>query len=354
MDGWLVYFYALGLAYVLRQLRARNISTIVFFLLISITFGLRLHLGFDYDQYLMFFEKRQLETLEPIWRVVYSFAYGCRNFQVIIFISSVFIYCLLIRPINVLSDNAYISLLVFCFFPSFFLSSLAIIRQYLAISVLIYGIYLRTRKNRTGFLICLIIAPFSHFSILFVYPFLIVLYKRGNIWSFLLAFMSIFSIKVILTAKIPFLALFLGSYGGYVQKDQFVGVVSSGVVQLVMIALTLFLYLYRNEAGYGKSEFATYIINASIFGLLIYSTFFTLEVIRRISLYFIIFLVFALPRYFYIGDKKTIKGIFCRLFVISFVIFCFLLFCKDVFAGPLVYSPDSKVNKAFPILQNYL
>lgn len=133
-----------------------NLISLSMFLLLA----LRENVGYDYSSYLLKYQERN-SAFEPVSALLTQFSY-LFNDPKYFFAIFAFFTILIIRKVAIL-NNSVVFLLMYILLPGFFIETFTLVRQALAISLVIYGASLHI-KNNNYYWIPLIISCFTHYS----------------------------------------------------------------------------------------------------------------------------------------------------------------------------------------------
>src|SRR5690606_36996983 len=130
--------------------------------------ALRFDVGYDYEMYYSLikgdikFLEDQLNRLQFLSRKLITFSHDIDFSQLFFIVSSFLIIYLTYKTIKTHSTDFIISTLVFISFPIFFLNSLSIVRQYIAVSVIFYSYRFIKTRNLYYFVTYVFIASLFH------------------------------------------------------------------------------------------------------------------------------------------------------------------------------------------------
>ena len=169
----LIYFvYVFGF---LNKKTSINIFCLSIFLLLA----LRENIGYDYTAYSMKYEDGHL-PLEPISALLTQFSFLFNNskfyFAIFAFFTIYFIW-----KVAIMHNNINF-LLMYFLLPGYYIESFTLVRQALAVSLVIYGVSLLINKNKY-YWIPIVLSVLTHFSAIFFVPFLflLIILKNKNV-----------------------------------------------------------------------------------------------------------------------------------------------------------------------------
>lgn len=164
-----------------------NSILFVIFVLLSLFCGLRYNVGVDYDAYLLIFDDiksgNDISVQEPGYRLLVEAIIAIGGNQQLVFLLFAFATNLLIyKYIKYNSPNSpFLSLFTYLCVGAFFLSSLNLVRQYLAIAIFAYSLkYVMNKKFYKYLIIILLGAFFAHTTLLLLLPVYLLNNKISN------------------------------------------------------------------------------------------------------------------------------------------------------------------------------
>ena len=271
-----------------------------FLILISFT-GFRYQIGWDYNAYDEIIDNLRNSGLltydrgEFLSNILFKIVASMKSNYLFFFITSILMYGLILTTLNKYSSNYGISLIFFICFPLFFLNSLSIIRNFVAISICFWG-YQFLRKNQIfKYVITILIATMFHKSALVAF---FLIFLRKMIFSKKISLFLLFTAMVLqnLITKLSILEK-IPTYGVYfvaLQENQSTG--GNKAILLLIILLLFFIFLKKKQI---EKELNFY-YNSVLIGVLFYITFLGFgTVAHRASLYFTIYILLALPEFLY-------------------------------------------------------
>jgi hypothetical protein len=302
-----------------RGLNFHALAYVIIFLLCA----LRFDVGFDYTYYYELLTKQADFYEDKFLRLEYMNQFlinisqnmGFPQFYFIL-TSFIIVFCTY-QAIKRHSKDFVISTLIFLSFPIFFLNSLSIIRQYVAICIVFYGFrYIQNRKL-FPYLITITIAILFHKSAVIG----IVLYwiynrRIKNIYYMILYFAGLFSSKLAYLV----VAYIFPQYLKYL--DRKIGTGGDKVLLLFqLIGLILLLLVDSKKMAFKNYNFY---MTSFFIGLFIWSSLSSYgHAGFRGALYFMVFFILLLPEVLdLIKERKLLKQL---VYYISFAFFIFSL-----------------------------
>lgn len=336
-----VYLIMLSLSLIFTaigtKIKNRNLS-IVMYVLASLPFfivsAIRYDVGTDYNyRYVGDFNKiangLTVDNLEIGFVILIKFCLlFTTNSQWLFVITSALITFFIMFTIFKYSKIPIVSIAIF-FFGGFFFQSLNMIRQFLAMSIILFGYkYLLERKKVPLFLLSLVIAFFIHSSSIVMI--VILLLKNRYIMK---PFVILPIIAVIFLFKDDIIRLI----SIVVENTRFnvylVGLYAKGEISYFNIITNLAIYFYMNLCYKIKKKNGQIVMEDKLFlniqALATICMCMTIlhMLFARIAYYFIIFQIISIPyfigtteiREIHIGKKWT-KRIICALILICFIL----------------------------------
>lgn len=305
-----------------RDYQTHLLGYYLFFIYLILLTICRYNVGYDYHTYYGYLIKENPwaeKYFEPIPRLLLIF---CRkhNTPFLFFFSiNVTIICLVFHSIFENSKNKFESILIFI--TLFYLDSLSIIRQWLAIAIILYGFKFIKNKLFFKYLICVITATLCHSSaivsilIYFIYNYIPV--KLNLAFSILCLFFGKYIITVI------FFVSFLAPYQNY-----FTNLFINGGTKLIYIWYIFFVFVLlifmRSKDRKNLEKYISIICYGLVFPALLGPS-----MGLRVSVYFNVFYIFLFPLVF---NKINFNGLryFATLpFELYYLLFLYIDSCND-------------------------
>lgn len=295
------YFAFLAILFLLAHTGpSSRAHTWIMGLVIFLISGLRYDVGFDYVAYYDWcrngLDPYLALSMEPVPRALIDGVTQTGMPQLFFIVTSALIIVPFVAAFSLRSAMPALSLFAFFCMPLMFLVSMAIIRQYLAISIIFFAITVYGRR----FLPCmalLVLAVFFHYSALivcFIYPvarrFADRSFSIPVIASVLLAAPILSSLLMKVVAPLlPFYASYVGTEGD-----------SGGKMIILYYLLAGIVLLLRRKL---QTHVETEYINWFLLGVFIFGAAAPVnEVVGRIAYYFLPFFALLVP-----GFAKVIK-----------------------------------------------
>lgn len=299
---YLVLFFSSLLAF-FAEVTKRNFLWIISLLTVSLFAGLRYFVGIDYESYTFIFASIADSTTEPAFRLInlIIFFLGL-NVQFVFLISSLITFTLLYKGIKRNSDNLFLSVftLLFC---GFFIESLNIIRQYIAIAIFFYAIQYIKSKKLIKYALCIAIASCFHYSaILLIVAYFILNINIGKLWFIILGFAYLLPFIL----PIPTIFGLIPGYDVYFSlgsnTDNGSAELGIGFLSKLLIGFSC-LFFYNQIVNSSKD--AKIYLNGFFLYLFLLSFFRDFMVMVRLGYYFNVFLVLLIPEFFKVFDRNA-------------------------------------------------
>lgn len=239
-----------------------------------------------------------------------------------------------------LSDNPQLlSLSFFLYLMMFYPQSLNIMRQELALSIIVYAYRFIIQKNILKYMCSIFIAAGFHFSALIAMPIYFIINKNGNINKI---FMSLISVALLLfTNKISVFFTSISEIEGFQRYDQYAnfnGDINNRIFFLyLLIYIIIFAFINKVEINKVSKNLLYALL---IIGLIAELTGFVSPFIKRIALYFDISQIILLPyiaQCFIRKSSKYIVNIFIIVGAIMYYIALFVVL-KQVQIYPFIFN----------------
>jgi len=303
------------------------------FLLIFIFTAIRFNVGYDYATYYSIISDATLENSFATERfeffnvVLINIARFLNFTQLYFIVTSLIMYGLIIITIKRKSISPQISVWVLIGFPLFYMQSLSIIRQWVALAIIFYGIgYLETGKY-VRFTILTVLATLWHetafVAILLIPLSMLNLSRKLNL--FILAMSPI--LYFILPPIIIGLNLdFLLKAQEYIENEVGQGNANTKIIFLATF-FGIFNLLFYDKITKGE-RFPKLLLTYYNVGVMFFVTFQQFGFIgARGGSYFLIFLILLFPYYknvFYLFKPQLFKGMIQLIMILLFFISLFV------------------------------
>lgn len=296
-----------------------NFILIIAFFILTIVSGIRYKVGSDYNAYIKMYNS--YSYLEPGSRMLFSISnLISENPQTIIFIYSILTNIFIILSIKEIEFKGSTPLIIATYLFLYFPFSLNIIRQSLAVSILLLAFFKIINGKKKLAIILGILACLVHGSAIFFIPYFLIfmLVKKEKIYRITYLYTGV--LMVMLLAYVILFGKTATSikYFGYLGKFSIRGIDYYQFMSYVPFLLICLLSKRIFENSKMISSLNGLFISGVLFEVILSST-----QVSRIGIYFSIYSIFLIPSLLEeIKNKKTrkiIKMVYCIFLVVYFV-----------------------------------
>lgn len=314
----------------------KNIFFVITLIIIALFSGLRNHIGWDFNAYYdtiaygietNVYSKREWLNFNLI-NLTRSIYYPQFYFIFTASLSTILIGITILKY----SRDKWTSIYVYITFPLFFLNSMSVIRNFVALSIVVYSSKYIIDKKLVRFVIAIILAAGFHQSAyiaLLLYPISKIKFSK-KLYLVLIGTIPITKdILLILMNKI------LPYYQGYLHQNNSKAAGRFAIVVIVLIFI-INLIMDKNVLDDNRSElfFKFYFL-----GCLIYFTFYKLGTLgHRLSLYGSIYMIFIVP--FFMDNMSHKTKVLAKMLL--WTVF-FLFYLYTIIRGSETYIPYTTV-----------
>jgi len=304
----------------------KNVLFVYEFLFV-IVYVFRYDVGWDYPNYFDTIINGDLsERLEPLSYVLYWIASACKSPILLFVLYGVPTYLLIFSTIKKYSVNIEFSLLIYiCLF---FLDSLGIIRQALAVAIVLRGYTFLVEKKPVKFFLVIILASCFHYSAVSAFIIYPVYYARNLIYF-------VFLLAMLLMKEILFYIIELeGSYAVYLlDEDLMTGGRGVLFVYVCIVVASLFL-LYFQRKNILLIRLYRILLLVPVFYIL-----FNAGITVRIVAYFVVYMILFLPLLLQQFPKLRL--------MLGFFLVCYWLMLINVSMNNPIKSPYTPYKNIF-------
>lgn len=313
----------------------KNIFFIITLIIIALFSGLRNHIGWDFNAYYdtiaygietNVYSKREWLNFNLI-NLTRSIYYPQFYFIFTAFLSTILIGITILKY----SKNKWISIYVYLTFPLFFLNSMSVIRNFVAISIVVYSIKYIIDKKLVRFVIAVILAAGFHQSAyiaLLLYP-LSRLKLNKKLYLLILVIIPLMKnlLLVGMYKILPYYYIYLRETSN--REGRF------AIIVILLIFVTILLLDKKMIYNNLHNKF----FNFYFFGCLIYIMYYKFGTLgHRLSLYGTIYMIFIVP--YFINNLSNKTKILAKM-VLWTVFFLFYLY--TIIRGSETYIPYTTV-----------
>ncbi|MGB5244148.1 MAG: EpsG family protein [Lutimonas sp.] len=301
-----------------RKLRLNLTAYFVIFLFSA----LRFDVGYDYIFYYQLLTKQmkfyedQFNRLEYLNQQLISICQAVDSPQLFFILTSFIITYLTYRTITRHSNNIMLSTLIFLSLPIYFLNSLSIIRQYVAVSIIFYAYTFIKERQLPKFLLAVLLASLFHKSAIFA----VILYWLYNLKLTTLHYIILFILGLVSSGlSYHMVEMFAPQYLTYLDRKVGVG----GNTILLLFQITGFAMLFMIPKLKDKSS-DFFLLTSYYTGLLIWSSLSEYgHAGIRGGLYFMVFFIIFAPEVLSKFTQRTVLKL--GAYILALVMFIITL-----------------------------
>ena len=312
----LAYLLSLCIAYSTKFVKDDKKKGILFlasslpFIIVS---SIRYDVGTDYmvryfPDYIKIANGAKIDNLEPLFYLLIKLCTFITSQPYILFvITSIIIYLLTFKSIEEQTENWILSITIF-FAAGFFFQSMNLVRQFVAMALIIYAhkyLYDITKKKYLWYL-CIIIATLIH-SISLVYLILVFLKKKkiNIIWIFSITIVTVLLGNVIMKYGYDFFrSIDISNIQKYAVYFRQAGDFSWSMF-LTEAVLYIFLYFFNKEDDLDERK--NLYTNVQGLAVIFIVLSLRIELFSRLAGLFTIFQIISIPYFFRKNDVFNIK-----------------------------------------------
>lgn len=324
-------FYTLLLCSILVLLfvnkRNRRIGYILSSILLLFVAAFRFDVGWDYPSYFTTIDERIIAGLvhyEPFSLGIALMAIWCDETFLFFIVSSLIIYSLAFYALYKNSIDPPLSLIIYL--GLFFLISLSIVRQAVAVSIVLCAYRYVLKKDVYKFSLLVIIATLFHYTA-FISILIYWIYHHLSLWRIVIIS---FVVLVFKNVVISILASY-GLYTEYLYRLNELG--GGGLTKFFYLLLCFSFFLIIKRKGYSSLEKKHLSI---IFVGLICPYVFGASMGERIGYYFLIYFCYIIPLLLR-GKRKIKKVIYVMVFSLYFLLTVF--YTSNIPGQKSAYTP---------------
>ena len=307
-----------------------TLSLIVFFA------GFRLEIGYDYPKYLAgYMFDSELKHWEPLFnfvtKTIREVNFGLESQALFLFFSFITILVLYLA-IRKLTPHVRTSLLLYLLVPALFLNSFSVVRQALAMVILLYGLYyLTVEVDRRKYIFFGLLAFLFHYSSIFVILAYLVL---GNLFNKTYSWI-VYVFGIMLSFALYFshigkgiLLMLPGHFSTYAHSE-----ISVSILKLVVVN-AFFIFFVLQKDTFIETRLQRYLLNSMFLATLLFNIFADFTYVTRISQYFLVSEIILVPMYIYSFKEKFKQQLFLILFLTYYLFnFNYALYRDEYYTG---------------------
>lgn len=341
MEVYLFSLYFIFVFLFLSNLKTEKINkifliTMSFLIMVTVS-GIRYNVGTDFSMYEVFFFRikrmslfrRDLEFLFILFaKIAYFFSNNSATmFTLIASYIYFFLYNISIKRVK------YYELAIFLFITfGFYTSSLNILRQWMAIPLIIKAFDMfADNKNYKG-IICIILAMLSHYTVIYTIPVLLAIYliKSDKIRIVLIITAIIMYLSTDFITNLIVQILEILGFGEIYIKYLSFNKISTSVFVMPMFTLVTYIgyYMFLKKDKFSNisdKRFTTYLVNFVVVGFMTSLLGCKLMFFERIQFYFVVAIIFLIPQIIAKVHPNTRKVIYAFCLIMGTVFYIYSL-----------------------------
>jgi transmembrane protein EpsG len=341
-----IYFFTSILAYLFmlfsRLINGKNniigkAFAFISFLILWVISGIRYGVGTDFYDYYTYLSRIDIVDIRNNEFGIWLLGSIVNNFtndgQMFIFITSFIITFFIFYTIYKNSAYPEVSILLF-FGLGMYFTSLNIIRQYLAISIVFYSINFLFNKKIFIYIISVLIATMFHFSAIIALVFIVITkLRKSPLMSRLSIFLALMSVLLFYDKVLVF--FIPDQYNDYV-NTRYINEGSNYIFFILYLLITIVLHIFRKQLIILDSKNEYYLILLFIgMGITLLGT--QSLIINRFANYFTVISILVLVDLIKIVKEKNLRVI-TYLGLVSISLLGMYLFMNRNLGGVLPYK----------------
>lgn len=264
-----------------------------------------------------------------------------KNFQICISILAALYVWLILKSIYKYSEDAFISVIVFV--SMYFLYGTYLLRQVIAIGILLLSFQYIVNKNIKKFIISVIIAALFHRTaliFLITYPFCnyVKFGKKNYIFIVIAYIVSIsnytFLIKLVEIFDFTGKAQMAIKYNIYTISSNSYSIFGILIDVSILLFTNYFIKYFKDE---NEKEYMYKLCNILTLGIIFFCFYNAIAEFFRVSLYFSIFNIIALPNSLKYLDKGKNKQILKMYLICIFILYFIFVNINNVNCNPYIF-----------------
>jgi len=300
--------------------------------------GFRFEIGDDYQKYLAgYMFDDELRHWEPLFnffvRLIRGLNFDMGTQAMFLFFSALTIV-ILYKALNILTPYYRFSILLYLLIPSLYLNSFSVIRQGIALVILLYGFQYIAKDypDYKKYLMTAFIAFMFHYSSAFVaviYLFGSKLLRNKYSWLFYTSlivisfFLSFAHIGKIVLVNMPGHFSFYANNLGYTVSP----------LKLLTVNVFFLFFMFQKDK-FIQTTFDKYALNSIFLGLLVFNVFSDFVFVSRLAQYFLSLQIILVPIYIYSLKDMLIRKVMFILFLLYYLFnFNYALYREMIFHG---------------------
>lgn len=318
MTLYFVFYAVIILLLVLSYIFNNSRYILVLAILVTLFFsGFRHETGYDWFNYSWFYTLGLHYDQEPFFVAsIIIMNFFSENPQVLFFCYSFSTLLVLLLAVQRLSTHYKTSYLIYLLIPSLFISSFSILRQGLALAILLYALSFLFEDRKKEFVLLSFVSASFHYSAIIPAIMFIVcrsLFFKSYKTIYYVIFLIVSCVLYFANTAPKLLGLAFGRYAAYIE-------LTHGVTILKIAVINLFIFIllaYRRQ--YVKNWADTYMLNLIVFGTFITNVFANFSPMTRLSYYFFIVQIVLMPKLIYSFKSNNARFMSLALVILYYL-----------------------------------
>ncbi len=322
---------ALGWVGVYQKTKDQNSNYYLIFagLVLLLFMGLRGDFTTDYGNYARGFAEysgRSIGTIiqqkEPLFYLIIKFLsnIGLQHFQILHFILSALVVLPAVVAVKRTSKNYLLSIFFF-FALTYYIESFNILRNCIAISIVLIGYPYLLEKKIIPWAICVLIASGFHFTAILLLPVIILMFIPANRTRAILLAILVILVILFYEKVLDFFQQKLGFYSGYTETSYGMWSLSFAEISKKRLLVRVSVYIAYLGMVIKKKELLDERVYLLILSIGLYLLQFKVFMLYRFDLYFLAFFIFLFPNTFeeYAFPKKAKAALMLAIVVLCLI-----------------------------------
>lgn len=290
------------------------LTLIIFFV------GFRFETGYDWEMYRNFFEYDTFHgSIEPGYVIVVKFLrYFFDDFQSLFFFTALATYIFLYLGIKKYTKHSSLAIVLFLLIPGFFLNTLTIMRQELAIAIAFYAFSFLRDNKLLKYLFLMVVAFLIHYSVFLAFLTHFFVFKYASKINYNFYYFGIVFSMIFLGFNIGTLV----SYFSQGARYEFYGTGESvGLLKIVILNSMVIFYVYLSPRVIEKNFYNVYLVAFVVMSVIFLNIFSSVVALSRFTYYFKIFEIVLVAELLFIFNKNVRILVLILIFSTYFIFF---------------------------------
>ncbi len=267
------------------------------------------------------------------------FTHFSDSFNLFLFITSLFINASVCLFIFKNSKNVILSLLIFVLLRLFF-NEMNILRQYIAISIILHSVKYIKDRNLIKYSLYIILASTFHISAIIAFPIYFLYYKSIKKNTKIILYITCFILFIFLDKILIYITAKLGYYSGYVSTyyNSFeLGNILLFIMSLFTYLFCKYIYIKNYNVVLNDKEYQ-FLLNISFVCMILNFFAIRFSIISRLVEYYYIFIIIILPNFIsLIKNNKNRLGAYIFTLFISICYFTIIAYFRPYWNNVIPY-----------------